>query len=115
MASRSQLLKEEKKDTAVRQDILLPLVPLATSALTSNNSISFQLMSDPTDNDSPKYKVTQRIIDGSEDVRTLIHWKKETAKVVTGLNLSNDNQYDQTITIAIPRICPARDSPLKRD
>ena len=95
MASRSQLLKEEKKDTAVRQDVLLPLVPLATSALTSNNSISFQLLvvSDPADDtDSPKYKVTQRIIDGSEDVRTLIHWKKETAKVVTGLNLSQDNQ-----------------------
>ena len=95
MASHSKPLHDDKKDTSPRQDVLLPLVPVAPSQLTSHNSVSFSLLSDPADNDSPKYKVTQRIINGSEDIRTLIEWMKDCTKILGGLNLNQNNQYDQ--------------------
>ena len=101
MASHSKLSNEDKKELLnPRQDALLPLVPVAPSALTSTNSVSFSLLSDPTDNDSPKCKVTQRIINGSETIRTFLDWMKETVKILAGLNLTQDNQYDQTVRIA---------------
>ena len=100
MASHSKLTNEDKKEILnPRQDVLLPLVPVATSPLTSTNSVSFSLLSDPSKNDSPKCKITQRIIDGSEPIRTLIEWMKETTKILGGLNLNKDDQYDQCVRI----------------
>ena len=52
-----------------------------------------------TEADSSKYKVIARIIDGTEDVRTLILWSKDVDKVLRGLNLTQNDQFDQCVTI----------------
>ena len=65
----------------------------------ATNSVVYHLLSIPADVNSTKYKVTARIIDGTEDIRTLIHWSKDINKILTGLNLRQDAQFDQTITI----------------
>ena len=41
---------------------------------------------------SSKYKVTARVIDGAEDIRTLIGWSRDIDKILAGLNLNQDAQ-----------------------
>ena len=82
-----------------REDVLLPLIPLPPTELMATNSVVYHLLSIPADVTSTKYKVTARIIDGTEDIRTLIHWSKDIDKILTGLNLRQNDQFDQTITI----------------
>ena len=82
-----------------RQDVLLPLVPLPPSELNNTNSVAYHLLSNPADADSSKYKVIARIIDGTEDIRTLILWSKDVDKVLKGLNLTQNDQFDQCVTI----------------
>ena len=82
-----------------RQDVLLPLVPLPPSELNNTNSVAYHLLSNPTEADSSKYKVIARIIDGTEDVRTLILWSKDVDKILRGLNLTQNDQFDQCVTI----------------
>ena len=76
--------------------VLLPLVPLSEEKLTSDNSVQFQLLSTPTDPDSPKYKFSVRILNGSESVRTAIKWFRDTRKVITGLNITD---YEPTVAM----------------
>ena len=76
--------------------VLLPLVPLSEEKLTSDNSVQFQLLSTPTDPDSPKYKFSVRILNGSESVRAAIKWFHDTRKVITGLNITD---YEPTVAM----------------
>ena len=71
-----------------RQDVLLPLVPLPPSELNNTNSVAYHLLSNPADADSSKYKVIARIIDGTEDIRTLILWSKDVDKLKSSKDLT---------------------------
>ena len=65
---------------------LLPLVPEDPEDMTGSNSRQFLLLTDPANADSAKYKFYARIIQGKEDVRTIIRWSSDAEKVVVGLN-----------------------------
>ena len=54
----------------------------------SEYSTQFTLKSQPTEADSPKYKVTTRVLQGNESVRQILGWHSQTNKVCTGLNLT---------------------------
>jgi hypothetical protein len=51
-------------------------------------TLTFKLFSNPGDTTSPKVNKTIRIIDGSEDLRTIIQFKVDSRIVCHGLNLS---------------------------
>ena len=82
-----------------REGVLLPLIPVAPRELTATNSVQYELKAIPGDANSSKYKVTARIIDGTEDIRTMIGWSRDVDKVLTGLNLNTDAHVAQAITI----------------
>jgi len=50
---------------------------------------TFDLLTDVADNDSPKYRVYARILDGTESARITIKWRLEAEKIVTGLGVAN--------------------------
>ena len=80
---------QQNQSQMASNKILLPLVPtMDTEELSKTNSITFELRSIPTDADSAKYKVIVRILQGTEDLRTIITFRKEVAKVLAGLNLT---------------------------
>ena len=79
------IFRTQLKGLLAKSVVHYNIIPVAPSQLTSHNSVGFSLLSDPADNDSPKYKVTQRIINGSEDIRTLIEWMKDCTKILDGL------------------------------
>ena len=83
------------------QGILLPLVPLPPSEMDSTASVVYPLLSDPSDTNSAKYKVTVRRLNGSEDVRTMINWSKDVNKVLAGLDIKEDGQYTQAVTVCL--------------
>ena len=53
-----------------------------------DKKLTFKLLSNPQDPDSAKISKTVRIIDGSEELRTIIQWKIDTKTVCAGLNLA---------------------------
>ena len=72
------------------KEVLLPLVPKdAHEELTSENTLQFQLLSAPTDVDSPKYKFNIRLLKGGESIRALIQWYQDVQKVMAGLNVTS--------------------------
>ena len=80
---------QQNQSQMASNKILLPLVPtMDTEELSKTNSITFELRSIPTDADSAKYKVIVRILQGTEDLRTIITFRKDVAKVLAGLNLT---------------------------
>ena len=69
--------------------IVLPLVPDKTKEVSSDQKVSHTLYSDPANADtSPKYKVTVCILQGDEDARELIAWRKAVNDVLTGLGIN---------------------------
>ena len=68
---------------------LLPLVPEDDDPLTKSNSTVFELMTNPTSANSSKYKITVRVLQGGESVRSVIDWAFSVSKVLIGLNATN--------------------------
>ena len=69
---------------------LLPLVPDAMKEHTKDNSIQLELMTDPANpNTSPKYKMMFFVLNGDEDVRTIVQWQQDLLKVYHGLNIQD--------------------------
>jgi hypothetical protein len=67
----------------------LPPLPLeVVEAEPGKKTLTFKLLSTPSDANSAKISKTVRIIDGSEDLRTIIGWKLEASEVCEGLNLT---------------------------
>ena len=64
----------------------LSSLPLAHS---KSNSAGFELLSDPTDANSVKYRMTILRIQGGEDTRTLLQWWTDVHKVLEGLALGS--------------------------
>ena len=57
---------------------LLPLIPAEAMPLTKDNSIGLLLATDAADMaNSPKFKMQARILNGGEDVRTILSWKQD--------------------------------------
>ncbi len=67
---------------------LLPLLPEDKQELTKDNSISVDIRTRPADADSPKYKMSVRILCGHEAVRSVLLWRQDTVKVIRGLNIT---------------------------
>ena len=67
---------------------LLPLVPEEQTTLTTKNSVGLLLSTDPTDADTPKFKMQARILAGGEDVRTVLTWKRNVTKIFHGLHIT---------------------------
>ena len=65
----------------------LPLVGEAKSH-NKSNSCSFELLSDPADANSQRFKMTILRLSGGEDVRTILQWRQDIDKVLKGLNLT---------------------------
>ncbi len=66
-----------------------PVLSLSSLPLahTKSNSAGFELLSDPTDANSVKYRMTILRIQGGEDTRTLLQWWTDVHKVLEGLAL----------------------------
>ena len=96
--SHSKLATKTGNDTKPTKEALLPLVPKKEDeGLSSESSVQFALLSNPADTDSPKYKVTCRILQGDEDIRTMIRWCVDVDRVTAGLNIAD---YGPRIQIA---------------
>jgi hypothetical protein len=66
-----------------------PPLPLEiTKVEQGKKTLTFKLLSNPTDPDSAKLSKTVRVIDGSEELRTIIQWKIDSRTVCAGLNLT---------------------------
>ena len=77
-----------KTDTNGKKAPLLPLVPDHEDTMNSGNSLSYSLRTVPTDADSAHYKKYIRVITGSEDIRTVIQWRRNIEEVIKGLNVT---------------------------
>ena len=72
-----------------RKDHVLVLVPPTKSKLNKEDSVIFELRTDPTNVDSPKYKFAQRILKGTEEIHILIQWRKDGDKTIAGLAVAD--------------------------
>ena len=78
---------------------LIPLEPSDNTPveLTTTNSTTFMLCTEPADADSPKCKFTVRKIQGNKECHPLIVWFLAVKKIFTGLHV-------QTFALAIPSV-----------
>ena len=91
----------------VNKEPVLPLVvDESINTLKKEDSVTYSLRTDPTDADSPTYKMTVRVLNGSESTRVILRWKKDVIKVLHGLNVTTiENKYTMAETMM-------RDTPL---
>ena len=67
-----------------RKHIILPLTGSSAQPLDKYNSKSFDLSVQPGTAGAAKYKMTGRILTGTEDLRTKIVWTKDTWTIIEG-------------------------------
>ena len=79
----------KSKTETLRKDQVLVLVPPTKSKLNKEDSIIFELRTDPANADSPKYKFAQRILKGTEEIHILLQWRKDGDKTITGLAVAD--------------------------
>lgn len=78
---------------------LLPLVPDKTiENLNKDNSVTYNLRTNPGDANSPTYKATIRVLEGSESVRLILQWKRDALRVVEGLNITTIDNKIRIVT-----------------
>ena len=69
-----------------------PLLPLQDDPelyrLDKTNSVSWDLLTDPTDVNSAKYRFQARILQGNETARQMVRWKLDVKKVCAGLGVA---------------------------
>ncbi len=83
-----KIAQTKPTSTMTTRKPLLPLVPeVAIEELDKSNSVSYECRVNPADANSAKYKVSVRILTGSEDIRTLLTWMDNVERVVAGMNL----------------------------
>jgi hypothetical protein len=68
---------------------ILPLVPDEEDPASKEDMKSFNIRSRPADAGSPTFKTALRILRGHETVRTIIHWRVEMEKILTGLGVAD--------------------------
>ena len=72
-----------------KYDAILPLVPQPKSKTDKTNTRTFEVYTDPSDTNSIRTKRTVRVLQGDEDLRTVIEWYKETGELIHGLGLTS--------------------------
>ena len=92
-------------------------LPLVTAELTKEElelkrKSKFEIRNDPEDPNSTKYSRVIYHINGSEDARSVIHWKKELESIRTGTGTTN---IDQVVRLTLS-VCygSARDAYLSK-
>ena len=69
-----------------------PLLPLQDDPelyrLDKTNSVSWDLLTDPADVNSAKYRFQARILQGNETARQVVRWKLDVEKVLVGLGVT---------------------------
>ena len=85
--------KHEGKPTP---EVLLPLVS-QPKAHTKTNASTFDLKTDPTNNDSPKYNISILRLTGGEDVRTQLQWVTDYQKIMQGLIVNNGHAVHRIV------------------
>ena len=56
--------------------------------LRPEQTAQFSLFSQPADNTSAKYKTSVRVLQGGEEIRTIVQWLLDAQKVLHGLNVT---------------------------
>ena len=74
-----------KGEGSLKRAPLLPLVPDPEMELNSSNSVSYLLKVKPSEADSPTFKKYVRVLNGSEDVCSVLTWSSDQAQVIRGL------------------------------
>lgn len=69
--------------------VLLPLVPDPLESLTKENSVTFEVSTNPGVGGASKAKFTVRIVNGQESIRAIIKWKADVLRLLTGLEIGN--------------------------
>ena len=77
-----------RKETPTKQPPLLPL-SIEDEEIESHQLISHSLRVDPANANSPTFKKHTRILDGSEDVRSIIMHPRDIEQVCYGLAANN--------------------------
>jgi hypothetical protein len=84
-----KIVPPKQSPTPTKKNPLLPLVPDPLDEMKSENSVSFNLRTDPTDRNSSTYKKYVRVLSGSETIRTILKWAEDAAQVLLGLNVTD--------------------------
>ena len=87
----------EKTKAEAKSTHILPLVPSEPEELRKDQTSSFSLRVDPTDPDSVTYKFSMQVIEGTEEVRTILSWKTNVDKVLVGFNITTGAAQKQMI------------------
>ena len=67
---------------------ILPIIDEADDKNPPKTKIqSYDLLTDPDDKDSPKYRMTVRILDGTETLRATLLWRQNIPRVLEGLGM----------------------------
>ena len=79
--------------TQPKEEAILPLVPVEKDISSDDKKdptrhATFQLMTNPNDNDAPKVKFSMTIARGLETPREMIEWFQNVCRVCRGLNLN---------------------------
>ena len=75
----------DNRDPPPKKKDLLPIDGSSTATeLTKYNSKQFELSTEPGNNNAAKYKELFRILDGSEDLRTMIKWIQSLEELFVG-------------------------------
>jgi len=72
--------------TRAREVASLPLIPLVESHV-GRKKMSFKLLTDPTNEASPKVTFVMFALSGGESLREHLVWRENMDKVIKGLNL----------------------------
>ena len=76
-----------RKETPTKQPPILSLtIEIDDEEKPKGKTVSHSLRVNPTDADSNTYKSSILVLDGTEDVRTIINHPTEINRVLTGLN-----------------------------
>ena len=70
------------------KSVILPLVPKPERDVPSEQKVTHTSRSAPADADSPKCKITIRVLIGDEDCREILVWHRQALRVLNGLNVT---------------------------
>ena len=102
----SSAVLQESYGKKTQKLAILPLVPEPVEENGKTQMITHQLLTNPNDNASPKYKITVVILQGNEDARQIIDWRKNTQKILKGLAITDHKQaiaIVETLVAETPR------------
>ena len=71
-----------------KKTLLLPLESQSEDSLDKYNSRQYELLSDPNDSTSHKYKISIRVLEYGCELRPMIKWKKGLFEMLTGTGSS---------------------------